>query len=1065
MKSFWQNLWRKTSDQELLKLLEREAAVYHRLVVSEKKWMKKIGNHFRLFFIWLIKLFIPDRLVRAPNLSNTTKQLLKDTDFRFYRFVLALWLIVGVLVGGQLFVFFLGGELQPQAMSPWTQTDWSGGVGSNTTDEYQSATDIDDSTSGEFILAEESGWFDSDWDYRQPVNLTNGGGAQTDFQIGLTVTYDADMQSDFDDLRFANASGTELDFWLESKTDSVSADVWVEVDSIPAGASTIYMYYGNGSATSASSGSDTFIFYDDFETFSGWTTQGSGSVVQDGTQTFEGSSAGHKITNNDPNGAYKAIGSTLSRGFIFEAYVSRNSGYAGGASDRIGVIDGSGNGYGYNYTHSSTTISIDERSSFTGTGNGAVTASPSVTDSFVLTRLTIPASGAITAERYVSGVLSGSTSFTDATVNSFTNVYIFGGHDFWVDAARVRKHAATTPTSGFGSEEDRFVSTGTLTSNIFDSAFVAGADWGTATFTTSGSGTVEVRMRTDNDSGMAGAPAFGTCTAIVSGADISSNNCVDDAERYIQYQVTLAPSGADTPVFEEITTLFVASNEPPDTPTNFLPSNGATQQDTNVTLEGSAFSDSDIGDTHADTQWEVDNNFDFSSPEWTRTAGSGEVTTEVNTANGTFANDLAGETELAEASVYYWRVRYSDNNGLYSSYSTGTNFVTDDPSAGSGSPGDACQNIVVNSYAINTGDAITGDQDVMLHVSASGADEMIFSESIAFADATWVNYQEQAPWTLSDGDGMKTVYVQLRNYCRIGLLMSDTIELQAGYVAPEPEETPVDLPDEVPDPEPEPDVPPVLGPGTPDEPEIIEVPEQPEQPEDEVEVPADDIVTNEPVVVPEEVEDVADVPAVPPAVGVPAPSVVFVPTQTPIIPEDVIVLSEGALPPNLDVYQSGFIVTQSTVTTLESQFAFVSALTNTQRDFYTGAALTFATGELAGETRQITAYDPATGRVTLDAALPQEPNVGDAFTLVRVQEPSAEVVESLTLLDSQVESVVEDVRAVRNAFVWMARAFVVSTIGVWALVLYALWRHQIGNALLFIEKEGAKLLHSSQKKK
>ena len=104
-------------------------------------------------------------------------------------------------------------------------------------------------------------WYDPRWAKRRSITVDNSSNASTltDYQILVNVTYDADMQTDFDDIRFANASGTELDFWLEQKTDSTSADFWVEVDSVAASTTTtIYMYYSNPVATSSSSLADTF---------------------------------------------------------------------------------------------------------------------------------------------------------------------------------------------------------------------------------------------------------------------------------------------------------------------------------------------------------------------------------------------------------------------------------------------------------------------------------------------------------------------------------------------------------------------------------------------------------------------------------------------------------------------------------------------------------------------------------------------------------------------------------------------------------------------------------------
>ncbi|MCL5257677.1 MAG: LamG domain-containing protein [Patescibacteria group bacterium] len=120
-------------------------------------------------------------------------------------------------------------------------------------------------------------------------------------------------------------------------------------------------------------------------------------------------------------------------------------------------------------------------------------------------------------------------------------------------------------------------------------------------------------------------------------------------------------------------------NSPPNTPINSSPTNGATLQLLTPTLTASAFSDPDASDTNAASNWQVDDNSNFLFPEWTRTSTSGETSTTVNAANGVFANSLAGKSELAHNTVYYWRVRYQDSSGAlnsWSSYSTSTTFTT-----------------------------------------------------------------------------------------------------------------------------------------------------------------------------------------------------------------------------------------------------------------------------------------------------------------------------------------------------------------------------------------------------
>lgn len=140
------------------------------------------------------------------------------------------------------------------------------------------------------------------WDYRKLKTITGTtAGAQTNYQMKLTVYKGSgtdtpgavylggNVRDDFGDIRFTKSDGvTLLDYWIESYTSGVSAVVWVEVDSIPASPNntSIYLYYGNPSAASASNGAATFVLFDDFPytdstTNHGWSTPSGGTWVID----------------------------------------------------------------------------------------------------------------------------------------------------------------------------------------------------------------------------------------------------------------------------------------------------------------------------------------------------------------------------------------------------------------------------------------------------------------------------------------------------------------------------------------------------------------------------------------------------------------------------------------------------------------------------------------------------------------------------------------------------------------------------------------------------------------
>jgi len=149
-----------------------------------------------------------------------------------------------------------------------TQADFEAGV-LNNVDTSSSPGDVKLGSVSEeptTSMGSEESWYYISWSRRAPVTISNPGSGLTDFQVKVDVTYDADMQPDFDDIRFVDSDdSTELSHWRESYTASTSATFWVKVPSIPSGNKTIYMYYGNATASSASDGDATFVFFDDFE--------------------------------------------------------------------------------------------------------------------------------------------------------------------------------------------------------------------------------------------------------------------------------------------------------------------------------------------------------------------------------------------------------------------------------------------------------------------------------------------------------------------------------------------------------------------------------------------------------------------------------------------------------------------------------------------------------------------------------------------------------------------------------------------------------------------------------
>jgi len=125
-----------------------------------------------------------------------------------------------------------------------------------------------------------SNWWNASWTYRKSCTVTNN---IDDYQMkiivgnssGGNVTCGGHAQSDFDDIRFVNSTGNELPYWRENYTADTQATFWINNSYND---SKIWMYYGNNSVSTTSNGTNTFIFFDDFEgsnyNTDVWETQG-----------------------------------------------------------------------------------------------------------------------------------------------------------------------------------------------------------------------------------------------------------------------------------------------------------------------------------------------------------------------------------------------------------------------------------------------------------------------------------------------------------------------------------------------------------------------------------------------------------------------------------------------------------------------------------------------------------------------------------------------------------------------------------------------------------------------
>jgi len=190
-------------------------------------------------------------------------------------------------------------------------------------------------------------WYNASWTKRKAITLTGGAsGAQTDYQVKLTVTWDSDMKSDFSDLRFTKLDGTTLlNAWLETHTASTTATIWVATDT-PANTveADIYMYYGNSGAASGWNGANTFPdLFDDFEdnNVTGWT----GTMAVESSTVKSGTYSGMAEDGASyKTGASKTSDYTIDFDLRFETHISAyfSIGKNGGTANAIYIYRSSG---------------------------------------------------------------------------------------------------------------------------------------------------------------------------------------------------------------------------------------------------------------------------------------------------------------------------------------------------------------------------------------------------------------------------------------------------------------------------------------------------------------------------------------------------------------------------------------------------------------------------------------------------------------------------------------------------------------------------------------------------
>jgi hypothetical protein len=305
------------------------------------------------------------------------------------------------------------------------------------------------------------------WKWRRAITINNSSNTNTLTNYQVLVTLDTQslisagkMRSDCGDIRFTDSDkSTLLNYWIESGINTTTTKIWVKVPSIPASSSkTIYVYYGNSGATSASNGDVTFDFFDDFPGTSldtnKWNTYvrsgGASPYVSDSHAVLQGS---YLISKNYQVGdgilEYRAITISGTIGEILAfARSSVNSGdvYNSAGTQEAGSAD---TGVGPNYRHTILVANVVK----------AYVDSPISKNTYYCYRFILTGVN-LTFKRFSNNwqTEEASVSYIDTggRTSGYLGLAIYQtGTVSKYDYVRVRKYTSPEPTTSVGTTEEK----------------------------------------------------------------------------------------------------------------------------------------------------------------------------------------------------------------------------------------------------------------------------------------------------------------------------------------------------------------------------------------------------------------------------------------------------------------------------------------------------------------------------------------------------------------------------------------------------------------------------------
>jgi len=200
------------------------------------------------------------------------------------------------------------------------------------------------------------------------------------------------------------------------------------------------------------------------------------------------------------------------------------------------------------------------------------------------------------------------------------------------------------------------------------------------------------------------------------------------------FEITAEDAAGNLSSVDSITVTYSSSgNNPPNQPTLSSPAAGATDVSLTPTLQADAFSDSDSGDTHAATRWQI------STTDFTDTADY--VLNIKSSAN--LISLTAPEFVLNKNTQYYWRAAFYDNNDAASDWSDSRSFTTinqnlftDDNSNGIPDDQEVADTVDLDGDGTSDVDEILADPDNYKSVNSANGSGQIGVSTADDASAT-----------------------------------------------------------------------------------------------------------------------------------------------------------------------------------------------------------------------------------------------------------------------------------------------------------------------------------------